>query len=38
MVDVFRKGKFELLVLIEIKLKRNVEGSWCGVNGIIDSI
>ena len=34
MLDIFRKGKFELLALTEPKLKGNVEFSWCGVNGI----
>ena len=29
-VNVFRKGKFELLALMETKLKGN--GTWCGVN------
>ena len=33
MVDVFRKGKFELFALTETKLKGNGEVSWCGVNG-----
>ena len=32
MVDVFRKGKFELLTLTETKLKRNGEVSWCRVS------
>ena len=35
-VDVFKEGKFELLALMETKLKGNREISWCGVNGIID--
>ena len=35
MVDVFRKGKFEMFSLTETKLKTNGEVSWCGVNGII---
>ena len=35
MVDVFRKGKSELIVLTEIKLQGNGEISWRGVNGII---
>ena len=30
-VDVFRKGKFELLALTETKLKGNGEVSWCKV-------
>ena len=37
MVDVFRKGKFELLSLMETKLKGNGEVS-CGVKGIIASV
>ena len=39
-MNVFRKGKFELLALMETKLKGNGEVSWCGkvVNGIIDSV
>ena len=37
-MDVFRKGKFELLALMETKLKVNGEVSWCGVNGIIASV
>ena len=37
-VDVFRKGKFELLALNEAKLKGNGEVSWCGVNGIIAGV
>ena len=31
-VDVFKEGKFELLTLMETKLKGNGEVSWCGVN------
>ena len=38
MVDVFRKGKSELLALTETKLKGNGEVSWCGANGIIVSV
>ena len=37
-VDVFRKGKFELLTLIEAKLKGNGEVSCCGGNGIIAGV
>ena len=33
-VDVFRKGKFELLALTGTKLKGNREVSWCEVNFI----
>ena len=36
-VDVFRKGKFELLAL-EMKMKGNGEVSWCEVNGIITGV
>ena len=36
-VNVFREGKFEFLVLMETKLKGNGEVSWCGVNGFIAS-
>ena len=38
MVDVFRKGKFELLSLKETKLKVNEEVSWCGVNASVREI
>ena len=38
MVEVFRKGKFELLALKEMKLKGNREVLWCGVNGIVAGI
>ena len=37
-VDVFRKGKFELLALTVTKLKGNREVSWFGVNGIIAGV
>ena len=37
-VDVFRKGKFELLALSETKLKGNGEVSWCGINSIIADV
>ena len=37
-MDVFSKGKFELLALKETKLKGNGEVSWCEVNGIIASV
>ena len=37
-VVVFRKGKFELLALMETKLKGNEEVSWWEVNGIIADI
>ena len=37
-VDVFREGKFELLALMNTKLKGNGEVSWCGVNGIIAGV
>ena len=38
MVDVFRKGKFVLLGLIETKLKGNGKISWCTVSGIIAGV
>ena len=38
LVDVFRKGKFELLGLMETKLSRNGEVSWWGVNGLIAGV
>ena len=31
-VDIFREGKFELLPLMETKLKGNGDISWCGVS------
>ena len=34
MVDVFRKGKFELLALNEIKMKGNGEAKWYVINSI----
>ena len=38
-VDVFREGKFELLVMTDPKLKgKNGEVSWCGVKGIIAGV
>ena len=37
-VDIFKKGKFELLPLTETKLKGKGEVSWCGVSGIIASV
>ena len=33
MVDIFKKGKFELLALAETKLKGEGEVSWYRVNG-----
>ena len=38
MVDVFRKGEFELLSLTEKMLKGNREVSWCGINDIIAGV
>ena len=35
MLDILRKGNFELLALTETKLKGNGEVSWSGVNDII---
>ena len=37
-MDVFREGKFELLALMETKLKGNEEVSWYGVYGINASV
>ena len=37
-MDVFRKGKFELLALTETKLKVNEEVPWSGVNDIIAGV
>ena len=37
-VDIFRKGNFELFDLTKTKLKRNGEVSWCEVNGIIAGV
>ena len=37
-VDVFKKGKFEFLALMEKKLKGKEEVSWSGVNVIFASI
>ena len=34
MADVFRKGKYELIALIETKMKGNAEISWCEVSFI----
>ena len=31
-MEIFKKGKFELLVLMEMKLKGKGEVSWSGVN------
>src|SRR5678815_2945242 len=30
-MDVFRKGKFDLLAVTETKMKGNGENEWCGV-------
>ena len=37
-LDVFRKGKFVLLVLRETKLKGNEEVPGCGVNGAREGV
>ena len=37
-MDIFKKGKFELLALTETKLKGKGEVSWCRVNGIISGV
>ena len=38
MVDVFKKGKFELLALMETKLKGKGEISWSQVNVIFAGV
>ena len=37
-VDIFRKGKFELLVLTETNFKGNEQVSWYGMNDIIADV
>ena len=37
-MDIFKKGKSELLALTKTNLKRNGDVSWCGINGIIASV
>ena len=37
-VDIFKKGKFDLQALTEKKLKREGEVSWVEVNGIISGV
>ena len=37
-VDIFKKGKFELLTLTNAKLKGKGELSWCGVNIIFAGV
>ena len=37
-VDIFKKGKFDLLALTKTKLKEEREVSWCKVNGIISGV
>ena len=37
-MDIFKKGKFELLALTETKLKGKGEVSWPGVNVIFASV
>ena len=37
-MDVFQKGKFELLVLTETKLKRKGDVYWSGVNVVFASV
>ena len=37
-MDIFKKGKFELLVLTETKLKGREEVSWSGVNVIFTGV
>ena len=38
MENIFKEGKYKLLVLTETKLKRKGEVSWCGVNDIIAGV
>ena len=38
MVDIFKEGKFEFLVLTETKLKEKGEVSWSGVNIIFAGV
>ena len=38
MLDIFKKGKFELLALMEMKLKGKGEISWSGVHVIFTSV
>ena len=37
-VDIFKKGKFELLAFTETKLKGKGEVSWSGVNVIFTGV
>ena len=37
-VDIFKKGKFELLALMEKKLKGKGEVSWSGINVIFTGV
>ena len=37
-MDVSKEGNFELLPLMETKLKGKGEVSWCGVNSIIAGV
>ena len=37
-LDIFKKGKFELLALTETKLKGKGGASWSGVNAIFASV
>ena len=37
-VDIFKKGKFQLLPLTDTKLKGKGEVSWSGVNAIFTSV
>ena len=37
-VDIFKKGKFDLLALTEMKLKGEGEVSWVEVDGIISGV
>ena len=37
-MDIFKKGKFELLALTERKLKGEGEVSWSEINAIFDGV
>ena len=37
-MDIFKKGKFELLALTETKLKEKGEVSWSGINIIFAGV
>ena len=37
-VDIFKKEKFDLFALMEMKLKGEGEASWVEVNGVISGV